>query len=262
MEQQEQKKRGTKLHFSRIRKRGDPVFLDPQTDIRKIVPSIMCLAIMNMEEYYKSKHQEQDEADSLYLHNCIKVFQIRILEDPMALSSQIQEFFDAIVKVQSHVLVTWFSQVVQACMCIYALFCRRDSAADAKELHAILEYTRLLPLEKLLSASTYALVKKELESSTSLLVQSNIDTSSCVICHETCEMMEHLKELACMFMQCSGDQDWNSLAAACDREFSTQSRKSTEQSIALALAYPTYKFPTLTVEVEEDNGPDTENSNS
>lgn len=237
-----------KLHIARIRKHGDPNWFDPYTDIRKIIPQVMITVAMKMEDCYEGKPEQQYV---LYIHNCIKVFQIRILEDKMPLTQQISEFFKALVSVPAAILNEWQSQVVSAMMCVYALFCRRDAVTDGDAMHSMLEYTRLALLKDSLSAETWAMVEKDLRSRGSLLVSNNTTNTSSAVCQETGEVIDNLKQIACQFMLCSENRDWDYLAELFDKGFNDSREKTDTEAMALALACPTYKYPTLMVEMDE-----------
>ena len=239
-----------KFHYSRIRKRGEPDWLDPQTDIRKIIPQVMIDTFDNLETRFEGK---PEEAYFLQLHNYLRIFQIRILEDPTQLGAQLKEFFDAVNRVPVAIQHEWFRQAVYTLLSVYALFCRRDAATDDQSLHAMLEHTRLTALKNLLSPELYKEVRLELQSQVPLLVTSRTDDSAMVVCHETGEVLDNIKQIASRYVVCEGVNDWNGLAAACDRVFSTRSIKSENDAISVALAYPTYDYPTLTVEVTKNN---------
>ena len=238
-----------KLHIFRFRAVGEPSFYDSNTDIRSMFPKIVDYVLSMMEDKYDSTDRMQD---ILYLHQCVEVFKIRIIEDKLAVESQVTEFLAAIVEVPAELRFEFTGMVFNAFFCIYALFCRRDSAVDGDALQAMLEYTRLSLLKDLLSPETYGKVKEELQAKVPLLVQSNVSTGSVAVCQETGEEFTRLKEIACQFMSCSGNQSWNTLADLCDKEFLGGKNMSDSVGMALALAYPTYKHPTLSVELTKD----------
>ena len=239
----------TKLHISRIRKRGEPDWYDPQTDIRKIVPVVM-LEVLDLH-LLQYPEDSQEAKDLLYIRNCVEIFRIRILEDEARVSVQVGEFFKAIGCVSTSVRESWLCGCMTVLMSVYALFCRRDSAAEHNELRTIVEYGRLCALKDLLTADTWAIVERELHDRGSLLVQNRTDPSSAAVCHETGKMFEGLKELAARFINASGDQSWDAKADACDEQFLTPGVKSDTVNLALALAYPTYSHPTLDVELDQ-----------
>lgn len=242
----------SKLIFSRVRKRGEPDWLDPQTDIRKILPGVILNVLSGMEDQYEDRPAVLK--DLLYVHNCFRIFQIRVVEDPEPIDKQVDEFVKALAKVDKDILKMIASDVVLALIGIYALFCRRDSVTDKESLHAMLEQARLIPFSRLLSRETHEAVKSEIEAKVPLLVQNKTNEDGIAVCMETGEVLDHIKDIACGFMAISGNQTWDELSAACDREFGSRPM-SDKEAIALALAFPTYERPTLMVEqqVEEDN---------
>lgn len=245
----------SKLHISRVRRRGEPDWFDPQTDVRKIIPVAMMETVDTL--LLQCGADSQEEKDLLYIRQCIEIFRIRILEDSAHVSDQIGEFFFAIGKVCPQVRNAWLGGCMTVLMCVYALFCRRDSAVDRNELKNIFEYGRLCALRDSLSDDTWAKVQGELRSRGSLLVQNNYDPSSCALCIETGRMYEGLKEVAARFINASGSQTWKDKAEACDEMFDAPGERDDMVSMALALAYPDYDHPTLDVEMDapEQNDP-------
>ena len=242
----------TKLHISRIRKRGEPDWFDAQTDIRKIIPRAFCEsadALLDMHEPGDGLYE-----DFLYIRACIDVFRIRILEDDASVSQQIREFFDAIGSVNREAKETWLGFTFTTLTCVFALFCRRDSTVDREQLKSLMEYGRLCSLKDLLSDGTWKLVKDEIKNRTSLLEQRRLDADAMALCLESGELVDHIQVVASKFISASGDRSWNALAEACDKQFSTPGGKSTAERIALGLAYPTYKNPSLDLEMESEDG--------
>jgi hypothetical protein len=95
-------------------------------------------------------------------------------------------------------------------------------------------------------------MKADLRSASSLLVE-NRTRDGVVVCPEDGVVMERVKDIARMFIGARPDATWNEIADACDEQFNSMRPKTREQEIALALAYPTYAHPCLSV---EDNGED------
>lgn len=247
----------TELHFSRYRKRGEPDWYDPMTDIRKMVPQVLSAVLAKLEDQYADRPELQDIQ---YLHNCIRVFQIKVLEDPAPLTALVKEFFEALNVVPREIRFMWFSQVVSALLCIYALFCRRDSAVDGAALHSMLETTRLALLEDTLSPELWEKVRRQLQTCTSLLVSSRTCDGDMVVCHETGDVIENVRDLVKRYLgKYSGS--WSEMATLCEQAFSAPDGKRTDrEQIALALAYPTYSQPTLTVIQNNEPQGETEES--
>ena len=240
------------LHIFRSRKRGEPDWFDPQTDLRRVVPAAMMEAV----DYFIDVYEDKPEIREAFFHirNCIEIFRIRLLEDKAHVSLQISEFFDALSGVPVLVRDIWLHGSFRILICVYGLFCRRDSIVDQDALKTMMEYGRLSSLKDLLSEETWAKVKKEIQTQVSLLVHNRTDKDGIAVCEETGQIIEGIQDIAARFINASGDQDWNSKAAACDEQFYTPDGKSDAVNIAMALAYPTYSNPTLDVELNTKDG--------
>ena len=244
-----------KWTYTRIRKRGEPDWLDPNTDIRKLFPVVMLQAIDTIELSFPEDSQEYK--DALYIQNCIHILQIRVLEDPASITDQVLMFMNAIQKVSPSVRVMWMRYVVFGLVTVYGLFCRRDSVTDKEALLNMRDYMTATMLEDVLSPNTMFKVKQEMWQRIAT-VQRSIDPDASVLCNETGEYIDNVKEIAAKAVGVVGGADWNSMAEACDTAFSTRSIKSDVEGIAVALAYPTYEQPTLTVSLNESGTEDKE----
>lgn len=228
------------------------MFFDPNSDVRIILPHAMRSALTFVLDSFEGTEHEQD---ALYLDQCVRILEIRLEEDSTPMDAQLGEFLEAIGKVPQPIVDLWLGAVTRTMLFVYALFMRRDSATDKGALAAMLESSRLSLFRDSLSAGTLAQMKAELRDSVSLLVANRTREGGTVVCPETGEVMEHVKDIARQFIGATGDRSWNALADACDREFeASPDKKTREQLIALALAYPTYRHPCLEVKDEEDNG--------
>ena len=236
-----------RLHFSRMRAVEEPTFYDAQTDMRQLIPAFAKVAITSLEEQYKD---EDLRADLRYLHSCLCIFQLRVIEDPTPVDEQIAEFLAALFRCQPSTLQLWMSAMVTAQFSIYGLFCRRDAKADKETLRGMLEYSRLALYKRVLSDSTYKKMQEELRVAGVVTPQqAETRTTGFAVCHETKEVLKNIQAIAHMFISCSGDKSWNELAKACDEAFQGQVTDDTKTNIALALAYPVYEVNSLTVEV-------------
>lgn len=240
----------TCFHFTRVRRKGDSTYYDPQSDIRLIFPNVMQTAMSYVLDKYQGTEYEQA---SLHLYTCMRILQIRLEEDPLPMDAQLGEFLKAIGDVPKEVLSLWFGMVATSMTLVYALFMRRDAATDKQALASMLEYTRLSSYRDSLQPGTYEQMKKELRAASPLLVD-NTTRDGVVVCPETGEVMERVKDIARMFICVTGDKSWNALADACDEAFNSTRPKTKEQAVALALAYPTYAHPCLSVEDSGDDG--------
>ena len=77
-----------KLHLVRVRCPGSQSWLDPELDIRAILPEIMSRTLDSLEAAFEGTPQLQDV---LYLHSCLEVFNIRSVEDSSAFDDQLSE---------------------------------------------------------------------------------------------------------------------------------------------------------------------------
>ena len=134
--------------------------------------------------------------------------------------------------------------------CLYALFTRRDAATDGKAIKSMLNTAMQATVLKKLPEKERELVYAAFEHVDEDAVT---DPNGKVVCEEEEHVLENIKELAALFISHSGPGDWNSLSKACDSFFKSQeSNELTEnQKIAVALAYPSYDLPYLTVEKTE-----------
>lgn len=240
----------TCFHFTRVRRKGDSTYYDPQSDIRLIFPNVMQMSMSYVLDKYQGTEYEQA---SLHLYTCMRILQIRLEEDPLPMDAQLGEFLKAIGDVPKEVLNLWFGMVATSMTLVYALFMRRDAATDKQALASMLEYTRLSSYRDSLQQGTYEQMKKELQAASPLLVD-NTTRDGLVVCPETGEELERVKDIARMFICVTGDKSWNALADACDEAFNSSRPKTKEQAVALALAYPTYSHPCLSVEDSGDDG--------
>ena len=238
----------TVLHFTRVRSKGDSTYYDPQTDIRAIFPTA---AKVTLDILMDTTKDEALKKEYEYLAKCYHILQIRAAEDPTSLLKQAQDFATAINKVRPSVRAVWQTITLSLLNCLYLLFTRRDVKTDGKAIRGMLntaqEAAILQQLPKDKQEIIYAAFNDAFDQYEEEAV---IDPNGKVVCEETEKVMENIKDLASIFISHEGDGSWSSLAAACDSFFqSPESEKLTdEQKIAVALAYPDYPTPYLTVE--------------
>lgn len=253
MKKDNKKKKGTKatLHLSRVRSKGEPLFFDPQTDIRKLIPAMAKVAILSLQDQCKDATLLNDFK---YIHSCICVFQIRVLEDPTPIAEQIQKFFEAVNSVSQYAFNLWTQAMFGTMFSVYGLFCRRDAVADSEALRGIMEYSKLASYKDVLSPETYSRMEQELRLGGVITRQQNeTQKVGAIKCHETKEVLHNIQAIAHMFINCTGDTSWEALSAACDEAFmSGMPGTDTKTRIAVALAYPAYGLNTLTVEAPAD----------
>lgn len=238
-----------KFHVTRIRQAGGEWY-DPQTDIKRIIPDVLETVTSQMEELSSDNTEAKQLA---YLHECLRIFLLRITEDTTPLDSQLSEFLEALSVCPAQLLHKWLLQVGSALLCVFGLFSRRDSAVDNKAYDAMMGYTQISLLKNLLPAGVWGEIKEKAGNNDSVLnplVQSRTVTGGEAFCFETQGILTNLKAIARRYMSCSGAPTWNELAEACDKAFMDGKQKSDMEQIALGLSYPTYKYPTMQLEVD------------
>ena len=248
----EEKKEPCVLHFTRVRGKGETDFFDPNTDLRKVFPAAVDIALRYLQDVFS---QEDDLLkDFEYLFRCFKVFQIRVAEDAANFSRQLQEYTEAVRKASPNAVWLWRETLFRVLAAVYGLYCRRDAAADGEALRGMMESARLSLYRDVLPDTLYAKVQGELyDKHVALRDKADTTTRSLIICDETEEVIDSAKSVAAVFLNATGDTDWNALADACDREFSTRGGELDDKSATcLALAYPSYKHNDLRVTVERD----------
>ena len=242
----------TKLHFTRVRAKEEPLFFDPATDIRRLLPAVAKATLMNLQDIFK---EDSDlEADFIYLHKCFCIMQIRLAEDIAPCEEQLNEFFDAINKVRKKSLFLWLQTMTTLLITLYGMFYRRDAKTDKDALKAMMNTAQFVGLCGFMPEQTRSQMRKDAFEAKSLYqLPESCDESGKVVCEETGEIMREVKELAGIFISHSGSGKWKDLAAACDMEFGIDDGKKDDKAmIALGLAYPDYNVGSLTLEVSED----------
>jgi len=245
----------TKLTFARVRGKGESAFYDPQSDIRKILPAVEKLVLLDLQTIYKDDPYLQEEF--LYLQACYNVFMIRVVEDPSPIDNQIRDFTEAVLKVSPRALLLWNISMFSLLNSMYALFARRDAQVDGKAVQDMLSTSQLSDLCSVLSERTQTLVHNEYRRA------GEIFTEQCRIavnggyafCEETKQVIDHIKENARYFISAKGCKDWKSLARACDEAYEAPGaeKRTDAQNISLALAYPSYEKLNLMVDKDNDN---------
>lgn len=242
----------TKLHFTRVRSRGDSTYFDPQTDIRAIYPTA---AKMTLDILMEVTKDEAIKKEYEYLAKCFNIYQLRLVEDPTGVAAQVAEFSAAIHKVRPQILTVWQETMLTLLNCLYACFTRRDVKADGKAVRGMLTAAaEAAMLQRLPKAQQEAVYQAFCGAGLEYDEQAALDPNGKVVCEETEQVLENIKELAGIFVSHSGPGDWNSLSAACDAFFQSPeaSKLTDEQQTAIALAYPSYDLPYLTVEKSDD----------
>lgn len=242
-----------KLHFIRLREKGDDSFYDPASDFRTLLPNMVRLVTDQLAAVYE---QLDDEIYNglVYLSACCDVFRIKVSEDATPVADSVAEFVQAIQKVKPEIRFLWYRGLMTMCMATWALFTRRDTKADRVALSNLLNNATVDTFLSVLPEETVKQIRKVYEERGILVrMQEVISPKSIIKVAETDELItDHVKELARQIIKAGPNSNWNSLAEACDKAFNELADVSDVQAdskkIALALAYPTYDNPTLMVE--------------
>lgn len=238
----------TKFHFVRVRANDEPSFYDQQADIRCILPVLGKLVCDDLQ----AVHREDTRwvADIAYLRNCLDVFAIRIDEDNTPLVEQMQEFIQAISKVDTQVFAQFASGVFITLSVVYGAMQRRDVKIDGKDQRKMLSVATLLDVVRFLPknlvqqifdtlAETGDLLHEAVVSVTNDSVVDMVRDDDSLVCK-----FNRLKEHAALFINADGDTSWNGLAKACEDMYNAMPQDaSLHDKVALALAYPTYNIP-------------------
>lgn len=94
----------TKLHFTRVRSKGDSSFYDPQSDIRVILPTV---AKMTLDVLMQVNTDDWLKKEFSYLAKCYAIYQIRLAEDSTNMVQQVVEFENAVQKASPRAKMLW-----------------------------------------------------------------------------------------------------------------------------------------------------------
>jgi len=242
------KPKETKFHFIRVRANNEPSFYDQQADIRCILPVLGKLVCDDLEAVHKGDSQWHN--DISYLRNCLDVFAIRIDEDNTPLVEQMQEFIQAISKVNPQVFAQFSSGVFIMMSVVYGAMQRRDVKIDGKDQRKMLSVATLLDVMRFLPKNLVGQIFDTLEETGDLLHEAVVSVTNASVVDmvrdgDVVGTFDRLKEHAAMFINAEGDTSWNGLANACEEMFNAiPPDANLHDKVALALAYPTYKLPT------------------
>ena len=242
----------TKLHFTRVRSKGDSTFYDPQSDIRVIMPTA---AKMTADILMQTSQDEWIKRVYSYIAKCYSIFQIRLAEDSTDLVTQVNDFTAAINKADPVMRTMWFQTMFTLMNTLYALFTRRDAKTDGAEIRGMLNTAQQATLLSLLSQEQANEIKDSFQrAGLAYQEKANILTDAMAVCEETEEVIHNLKDLAEIFISHSGPGDWHSMAKACDEFYmSAEADKLDDRAkLAVALAYPDYETPYLDAEATSD----------
>ena len=111
------------LHFVRLRRKDSTdSFLDPEADIKSIMPRALAYVEKVLAKQYPAE-------DVQHLHNCVKVLETRLLEDPTPLKEQVALFEAAMLKCEPLPLPLFYI-LGRYFFYSWILHMRRDGQAD------------------------------------------------------------------------------------------------------------------------------------
>lgn len=224
------------LHFCRLRKKdSNDEFLDPEADIKELMPKAFAVAENHLRTYIKIEAQK----DVDYLHSILKVLETRVLEDYTPLARQAREFEEAFNKLPRGIRDMFMQNVGYYLVSCWMLHLRRDGQADKRsprfttETQALDIYLSMEPMPDMLPPET------------------TVDA----ICVETNQVFHDIKDTASITVGLPSMTPWDEAAAACDK-YLDKNLDDVEKVVAASLAYPTYKGPYFEVTVDADSGKD------
>lgn len=245
----------TVLHFTRVKSRGDATFYDPQSDIRVVLPTAVKMTQDLLMQFVKDPVLKQEFS---YLAKCYAIYQIRLVEDKTSMLTQVREFEAAMEKVQPAIRAVWYETLFTLENAVYGLFTRRDAKTDGAEIQGMLNTAEQAALLSVVSPELATDIANKLRERGMLYAENTrIDTNGYAVCVETDEVIKNIKQLAHVFIDHHGSNEWNELAKACDACFDDPGTAELDDKtqIAIALAYPSYEHPTLEVEATNDAKP-------
>lgn len=242
----------TILHFTRVKSRGDSTFYDPQSDIRVVLPTAVKMTQDLLMQFVKDPTLKQEFS---YMAKCYAIYQIRLVEDSTDMITQVREFEAAMEKVQPAIRAVWYETMFTLLNAVYGLFARRDAKTDGADIRGMLNTAEQAALVSVVSPEQATDISNKLRERGMLYAENTkVDTNGYAVCVETDEVIKNIKQLAHVFIDHQGSDDWNKLAKACDACFDDPSTATLDDKtqIAIALAYPSYEHPTLEVEATDD----------
>ena len=230
------------LHIYRLRAHGSDQYYEPSADIRRVLANIMVAVADRMEAEYAAAGDLAQGSDAEYIAGCVRVFEIRVIEDPTGLDELVTGFMEALSKADPKVQSEYMVRLVTALMLSYALFMRRDAVADRSTLMDIIDRAAQHQLLTRLSPETAEAVRRELQLSDGYLEATGLSSMSPVFCPEDSGMcLDRARQLAAEVVNAPRSASWDEMARLCDEELQAHyAERSKEERAALALAYPTY----------------------
>lgn len=235
------------LHFMRVRSRDMETFLDPEADIKNIVPTAFAAVVQGFNRLGYTEYA--DKLDALY-----NIFCIRLDEDSSSLITQINEFAEAYAGLPIQVQVMAEALFFRYILNIYAMFQRRDGAVDKLEATQVKNTAALM-----MSHCDLTAVEDSMKNMSSKYAKfdsavADDDLSKLTRCRVSAcaaqQTVRNIKDIAYKLVGGSPDDDWSTLCRKCDLFFKESADTvSDDQAVAVALAYPNYDIPTTGVKV-------------
>ena len=237
MSDEKQKKKLSIMRVRAVQSGNSAPFMDPEADIRKIYPNIAKAVAMELGDYYADDPVAAGAFNTI--HNYLVIMEIRLGEDSEACSKQLEAFYRALDSVPRRYVDEWMAGVTVASMIVYGLFYRRDYAYDG---NPCIDYTKeaITAVRKMREEGAFKSPGREHYNQEGYA--EDITTGA---------IYSRIQHIAKNHLQPNSDMTWDELADACDAEFNAVADNCEDlKAMALALAYPTYKHPTLAVDIE------------
>ena len=238
----------TELHFTRVRGSSSKDFFDPASDIVRLVPvAVQCA--LNM-----SGLKSGVDLDTDYLISCWNVFEMRLREDSLPVTEQIDLFLKAVRKVPAERMELFYRLLSRVLISVYALFLRAQSEMKRDELSRAFTFSEVGALEGLLSEETLAAVRKDLAERLPKPVPNAPTADGSIMDDNSGDVyVDDVRAIATCLLPATGERTWDAMAKAADEWFAkyTGDDKSLKSAIVAALSYPTYDSPCMSARLEK-----------
>ena len=234
------------LHFMRVRSRDMEVFLDPEADIKNIVPTAFAAVVQSFNELGQKEYA--DKLDAIY-----NIFCMRLDEDSASLITQINAFADAYSSLPAPVRAFAEALFFRYILNVFAMFQRRDGAADKTSASKIKNTAAMLishcDMQDVAGQLERLCAKASGKYDESVLTEDVLKLTRCSVSAVAAKQTVHrIKDIAYKLVGGTPSDDWSTLCIKCDAFFreSAEHLQDTD-AVAVALAYPNYDIPTTGV---------------
>lgn len=237
----------SKLHVYRFRPQGLGPAYEPAADIREIYANAMVSTANTIAE------ERGDDKDALYLAQCVRVFEIRVLEDPDDIDKIVEGFYEAIAKVDKELFWEFMLRVGVTLTYVFSLFMRRDAIVDRETLRSMVTNAQLHSMLPRMPKDLAEKVKEAFAEDGKYIGPAVTSDKSYMECVEDGSLnVTRCRDLAAKIVNCPVPVSWDEMAEMCDEHLKVNASKLSDvEQAALALAYPTYEYG-LSVEIEEE----------